>query len=121
MGLLVDTMLLSVDTMGLLVDTMLLSAVTMGLLVDTMALSADTIISLATFFYGNGSFRSVRHPTSRTRSPRLITVLTITILVIMHENRYKISKRSSRSTISILNTMKCPKLKTAIYRLDGND
>ena len=59
--LLVDTMALSAETIALSVDTMALSVDTMALSVETMALSGDTIISLATFFYGDGLFRSVRH------------------------------------------------------------
>ena len=61
MALLVDTIALLVDTIALLVDAMALSVKTIALLVDTIALSVDTIISLANFFYGDGSSRSLRH------------------------------------------------------------
>jgi hypothetical protein len=45
----------------LLTGTIALLAETIALLAGTIALSAVTIISLATFFYSNGSFRVGKH------------------------------------------------------------
>ncbi|BBD64347.1 hypothetical protein NIES4072_19900 [Nostoc commune NIES-4072] len=60
-ALLVETITLLGKTIALLVETITLLGKTIALSGDTIALLVDTIISLATFFYGDGLFGSVRH------------------------------------------------------------
>ncbi|WP_229485338.1 hypothetical protein [Nostoc favosum] len=73
-------MALSAVTMALSVETMALSVETMALSVETIALSVDTIISLASFFYGGGSFRIVRHRYLQNAIAQVDTLLTVLVI-----------------------------------------
>ncbi|MEA5627751.1 hypothetical protein [Nostoc sp. UHCC 0251] len=56
-----------------------LSVETITLLLKTMALSAETIISLATFFYSNGSFRVGKHRYLQNAIAQVHTLLTVLV------------------------------------------
>ncbi|MGF1938480.1 MAG: hypothetical protein RM347_029685 [Nostoc sp. ChiQUE02] len=57
-----------------------MQAETIALLAGTMALSVDTIISLASFFYGDDSSRRVRHRYLQNAIAQVYTLLTVLVI-----------------------------------------